>query len=110
VLLSEWSVYLTVLHMIERSKVNDMDDMTQKGMLLDVSISPKIKIRKKNTPTILFSFDCSSGYAKSYYGTLNVLSSYICICILFLISPFVGSVRSCYKWRNICMGSKIRKV
>jgi len=24
-----------------------MDDMTQKGMLLDVSISPKIKIRKK---------------------------------------------------------------
>ena len=37
--LSDWSIYLTVLYMIGRSKMNErLPDMTPKGMLLDVCV------------------------------------------------------------------------
>ena len=43
-LLSDLSIYLTVLHMIGRSKMNQrLNDMTPNRMLLDVRVSPKKK-------------------------------------------------------------------
>ena len=54
--MSDWLIYLTVLHMIGRSKMNDrLHGMTPSGMLLDVSVSSKKKRRKrkkKNTTNI----------------------------------------------------------
>ena len=50
-LLCDWSIYLTaIFHMTGRSKMNEIEerlpDMTLKGILLDVSVSPKKKIKK----------------------------------------------------------------
>ena len=45
-LLSDWSIYVTVLHMIRRSKINKrLPEMTPKEMLLDLSAN-KFKKRK----------------------------------------------------------------
>jgi hypothetical protein len=41
-MLSDWSMYLVVLYMIGRSKMNEMlHDMTLNGVLFNVGVSPK---------------------------------------------------------------------
>jgi len=43
-LFSDWPIYLTVLHMIGRSKMNKrLHDMTPNGVLSDVNVLPKNK-------------------------------------------------------------------
>jgi hypothetical protein len=43
-MLSDWSIYLTVFHMIGWSRINErLPDMTSNRMLLDVSVFPHIK-------------------------------------------------------------------
>jgi hypothetical protein len=55
-LFSNWSIYLTALHMIGQSKMNErLHDMTPNEMLLDVSVSAQKKEKKKrNTTKIAF--------------------------------------------------------
>ena len=52
--LSDWSIYLTVLHMIGVKNKRWLTDMTLIG-LIDVGVSPKKKCKKKkyNTHQIL---------------------------------------------------------
>jgi hypothetical protein len=46
-LLSDWSIYLIVLHLIGRSKMNEkLHVMTPNSMLLDVSVSPEKNLIK----------------------------------------------------------------
>ena len=48
-MLSDWSIYLTLMHMIGQSKMNERShDMTLNRKLLDVSVSQKKKIYNKN--------------------------------------------------------------
>jgi hypothetical protein len=58
ILLSDWLIYLTVLHMIGRLMMNArLHDVTPNRMLLDVCVSPKIKNRKiYKKHLILFRF------------------------------------------------------
>jgi hypothetical protein len=50
--LSDWSIYLTILHMMGWSKMNErLHDITPNWMLLDVGVSPKKK--RNNTHLIL---------------------------------------------------------
>ena len=50
----DWSIYLSALHMIGRSKMNErVPGMTQKGMFLDVSVSPFVlKIQHAFKPAL----------------------------------------------------------
>jgi hypothetical protein len=42
---ADFTIYLTVLHMIGRSKMNErLADMTPRGMMLDVCVSPMKKM------------------------------------------------------------------
>jgi hypothetical protein len=48
-MLSDWSIYLTLMHMIGQSKMNERShDMTLNRKLLDVSVSQTNKIYNKN--------------------------------------------------------------
>jgi hypothetical protein len=47
-MLSDWSIYLTLMHMIGQSKMNERShDMTLNRKLLDVSVTQKKKYTTK---------------------------------------------------------------
>ena len=57
-MLSDWSIYLTVFHMIERSKMTErLHDMSSNGMLLDVSVYMVKEIQEKQDATNHLTFN-----------------------------------------------------
>ena len=81
--LSDWSTYITVLHMIGRSKMNErLHDMTPNGILLDVSlVSHQGKQeKKKSTTNILFDLDCNSLLLLSRLKGLSITLQKSSIC------------------------------
>jgi len=54
-MLSDWSIYLTLLYIIRRSKINErLHGMTLKGMLLNARVSSKKKGNNKDPTSINF--------------------------------------------------------
>jgi hypothetical protein len=82
--LSNWSVYLTVLHLIGRSKMNERSpsmipngmslDVSITWMLLDVIVSPKNK-KKGTTNIILIRLSSVMIDRFFYFGVLAPLSA-----------------------------------
>jgi hypothetical protein len=65
-LLSDWLIYLTILDMIGRSKMNErLPDMTSSEMLLDISVSPNKNRNEHNKHLFLIRMTiCTFGMCR----------------------------------------------